>query len=182
MSLQQQRIVLGFDSFSILFNHRSFRKPAVSPGVFDGFLKRRIPGKNGDSAPTIVTCWTSKLVPSCGFRSLHCGDLVWIGLVWGDFWPGQRLGAIEYTRTYNPIVDLAHPNRFQHEVRTDLIGPLSLRALQRSQEHRMPWVRGKVHGPSSFLVDQAVVSLKVQPLRTFSLRKTWILSRTGPTL
>ena len=38
-------LVLGVDSFSILFNHRSFQKPAVFPA--DGFLERRIPGKNG---------------------------------------------------------------------------------------------------------------------------------------
>ena len=31
---------LGVDSFSILFKHRSFQRPAVSPDLFDGFLKR----------------------------------------------------------------------------------------------------------------------------------------------
>ena len=44
---------LGVDSFSILFNHRSFQKPAVSPGfwVVRGFLERRILGKNGEGTP-----------------------------------------------------------------------------------------------------------------------------------
>ena len=38
-------IVLGVDSFSILFSHRSFQTPiAFSPG----FLESRIPGKNGE--------------------------------------------------------------------------------------------------------------------------------------
>ena len=32
-------IVLGVDSESILFNHRSFQKPAVSPGVLMFFWK-----------------------------------------------------------------------------------------------------------------------------------------------
>ena len=41
--------VLGADSFSILFNHRSFPKPdRCFPWVFDGFLKIRITGKNGE--------------------------------------------------------------------------------------------------------------------------------------
>ena len=40
--------VLGVDSFSILSNHRSFRRPDPFSWVSGGFLERRIPGKNGE--------------------------------------------------------------------------------------------------------------------------------------
>ena len=43
--------ILGVDSFSILFKHPSFQKPDLFPLGFDGFLKRRIPGKNGEGTP-----------------------------------------------------------------------------------------------------------------------------------
>ena len=39
--------------FPILFNHRSFRKPAFFQ-VSGGFLERRIPGKNGGGTPRFV--------------------------------------------------------------------------------------------------------------------------------
>ena len=42
---------LGADSFSILFNHGSFQRPAVSPRVLGGVLERRMPGKNGEGTP-----------------------------------------------------------------------------------------------------------------------------------
>ena len=41
-------MILGVDAFSIIFSHRSKKNRSVSPCVLDGFLKRRIPGKNGD--------------------------------------------------------------------------------------------------------------------------------------
>ena len=48
---QHELTLLGVDSDSILFNHRSFPKPDLFPWVFDAFLKRRIPGKNGEGTP-----------------------------------------------------------------------------------------------------------------------------------
>ena len=43
---------LGVDS-EIILNHRSFQKPDLFPTwVVDGFLKRRIPGKNGEGNPS----------------------------------------------------------------------------------------------------------------------------------
>ena len=42
-----QLITLGVDSLSILVNHRSFQTPDPFPSVANGFLERRIPGKNG---------------------------------------------------------------------------------------------------------------------------------------
>ena len=48
-------MVLGVDSFFILFNHRSFQKTdVVFPRVFGGFLERRIPGKNGEATLRMV--------------------------------------------------------------------------------------------------------------------------------
>ena len=40
-------ILLGVDSFSILFNHRSFQKLAVSPGVLIVFWKEGSPERMG---------------------------------------------------------------------------------------------------------------------------------------
>ena len=59
-----QGIHLGVDS-SILFNHGSFQKPAVSPFFFGGgagFLKRRIPGKNGEGTPRIYGVLPSQVL------------------------------------------------------------------------------------------------------------------------
>ena len=48
-------VVLGSDSLSILFNHRSFQRSDLFPTwVFHGFLKRRIPGKNGEGTPRVI--------------------------------------------------------------------------------------------------------------------------------
>ena len=50
-------LTVGFDSLSILFNHRSFQKPdPFSLGFKGGFLERRIPGKNGEGSPRILNC------------------------------------------------------------------------------------------------------------------------------
>ena len=40
--------LLGVDSDSILFSHRSFQKPDPFCRVSGGFLERRTPGKNGE--------------------------------------------------------------------------------------------------------------------------------------
>ena len=39
--------MLWVDSFSIISNHRSCGKPAISLGFKGGFLERRMPGKHG---------------------------------------------------------------------------------------------------------------------------------------
>ena len=43
--------VLGVDSMSILFNHRSFQKPDPFPCIFDGFLRRFGPVERMGKAP-----------------------------------------------------------------------------------------------------------------------------------
>ena len=47
-------MIPGVDSSSILFNHRSFRKASCLPEGSDGFLERRIPGKNGEVSPKTI--------------------------------------------------------------------------------------------------------------------------------
>ena len=49
-------IILGLDSLSILFSHRSFQTPiAISPGfICCGVLERRIAGKNGEVTPSVM--------------------------------------------------------------------------------------------------------------------------------
>ena len=41
-------VLIGVGSNSIPFNHCSFQKPELFSWAFDGFLKRRIPRKNGE--------------------------------------------------------------------------------------------------------------------------------------
>ena len=50
------RIIVGVDSFSILFNYRSFQNRLflLFLFLFNGFLKRRIPGKNGEGTPRTI--------------------------------------------------------------------------------------------------------------------------------
>ena len=53
--IRRKGSILGVDSFSILFSHRSFQKPiAISPKPFGGCLERRIPGKNGEVTPRSI--------------------------------------------------------------------------------------------------------------------------------
>ena len=52
MHLAGGSIFLGVDSFSIIFNHRSFRKPAAFR-VLGVLFERRMPGKNGEGTPRI---------------------------------------------------------------------------------------------------------------------------------
>ena len=73
----------GGDSFSILVNHCSFQKPGVLLG-FDGFLERRIPGKNGEGTsrnsmanpmPTLLCLHASpkmRSLPVYFLCVLHC--------------------------------------------------------------------------------------------------------------
>ena len=47
----QNQCPLGFCSYS------SFQKPAAFPAVLGGFVERRMPGKNGEGSPRVVTGW-----------------------------------------------------------------------------------------------------------------------------
>ena len=83
---------LGVDSFSILLNHRSFQKTSGFPGVFGGFLERRIPGLRMEMEATLgqglpfgagsEPFWDPILVGRCTthFRTYFSG---WIGMFTG---------------------------------------------------------------------------------------------------
>ena len=59
-----QANVQGVDSFSILFNHRSFLLHRRFPWVSGGFLERRIPGKNGEGTPGNLDSGSQLRLPS----------------------------------------------------------------------------------------------------------------------
>ena len=70
--------VLGVDSFSILFNHRSFQKPVVSPGVLtvcweEGSLERM--RKCPLEQSTLLKCPFRHFIwPSCGWPCCGCHE------------------------------------------------------------------------------------------------------------
>ena len=47
--------MVGAESFSILVNHRYFQEPGFFSRVSGGFLGRRIPAKNGEGTPRMVS-------------------------------------------------------------------------------------------------------------------------------
>ena len=59
---EEKQLALGGDSFSILFNHRSFQKPDPFSLGFRRFYRKKDPGKNGEGAPRIARC---QRVPGC---------------------------------------------------------------------------------------------------------------------
>ena len=70
---------LGVDSFFILFNHRSFLKNWICfPWVFDGFLKRRIPGKNGEVTPPELHDFPRRFISGMCGRWNQRNELMWM--------------------------------------------------------------------------------------------------------
>ena len=52
-ALPEVPVLLGCDYFSMVLSHCSFQNQLL-PRVFDGFLKRRIPRKNGEGSHRVV--------------------------------------------------------------------------------------------------------------------------------
>ena len=83
-------------SFPILFNHGSFQKPAISPGVLMVFWKTRIPGKNGEVCPRLACSVANSFCAVC--RCFHvCQGPKHFNLVLATLAVNNRVGFFPCT-------------------------------------------------------------------------------------